>query len=66
MQSYKPATTDAITDPSKQATKRDFYGDLSPWAEPAWYKTLASPYYNDSHKRLRKAVRDYLEENVLP
>lgn len=42
------------------------FGDPAPWAEPAWYNYLESPYYNDSHRRLRKYVRDYIETNVAP
>ncbi|KAF4449073.1 acyl- dehydrogenase domain-containing [Fusarium albosuccineum] len=41
-------------------------GNLAPFAEPAWLSTLASPYYNESHRRLQRAVRQYLEENVFP
>ncbi|KAF7562878.1 hypothetical protein G7046_g1226 [Stylonectria norvegica] len=41
-------------------------GSIAPFAEPAWFGALASPYYNDSHKRLQRAVREYLEENVIP
>lgn len=46
--------------------KVEIFGDLAPWAEPAWYTTLASPYYNDSHRSLRKAIRSYVDEHVLP
>ncbi|PGH10483.1 hypothetical protein AJ80_07526 [Polytolypa hystricis UAMH7299] len=42
------------------------FGNGAPWSEPAWYNALESPYYNDSHRRLRKFVRDYVEENILP
>ncbi|KAL3439262.1 acyl-CoA dehydrogenase/oxidase [Aspergillus tetrazonus] len=42
------------------------YGNLAPFAEPAWYNSLRSPYYNESHRKLRKYVRDYLEEYVIP
>ncbi|KIW78140.1 hypothetical protein Z517_07973 [Fonsecaea pedrosoi CBS 271.37] len=42
------------------------FGSLDPFAEPAWYNALDSPYYNDSHRTFRKFVRDYLETNVLP
>lgn len=48
------------------ASKIELFGDLNPWSEPAWYNTLSSPYYNDSHRRLRKAVREYLDEHVIP
>lgn len=37
-----------------------------PWSEPSWYTTLRSPYYNDSHRRLRDNVRKYIDENILP
>jgi hypothetical protein len=42
------------------------FGELSPWAEPAWYNAIESPYYNDSHRRLRAYVREYVDEHVLP
>ncbi|OCK80966.1 acyl-CoA dehydrogenase NM domain-like protein [Lepidopterella palustris CBS 459.81] len=47
-------------------TKQQAFGDLNPWAEPAWYNVLSSPYYNDSHRKLRQFVRTYMDENVLP
>ncbi|CAK7243873.1 MAG: hypothetical protein STHCBS139747_005403 [Sporothrix thermara] len=40
--------------------------NLAPFAEPAWLTTLASPYYNESHRRLQRAVRAYLDEHVFP
>jgi hypothetical protein len=30
------------------------------------YNVLSSLYYNDSHRRLREFVRNYIDENVLP
>ena len=42
------------------------FGSNTPFAEPAWYNSLNSPYYNESHKRLRKFLREYMEENVNP
>ncbi|OAA60270.1 acyl-CoA dehydrogenase domain-containing protein [Niveomyces insectorum RCEF 264] len=41
-------------------------GNPAPFAEPAWLNALASPYYQDSHRRLQRAVRGYLEDNVFP
>ncbi|KAM0719675.1 hypothetical protein Q7P37_003806 [Cladosporium fusiforme] len=44
-------------------------GDLSevPYAEPLWLKPeSASPYFNDSHKRLQKAMRKFVDEHVTP
>ncbi|KAK2735667.1 hypothetical protein FQN55_002029 [Onygenales sp. PD_40] len=41
------------------------FGSALPWAEPAWYSGRPSPYYNESHFRLRDAVRKWTEENVV-
>ncbi|RDA93502.1 hypothetical protein CP533_3969 [Ophiocordyceps camponoti-saundersi (nom. inval.)] len=37
-----------------------------PWSEPAWHHTLSSPYYNESHRRLRDFIRRYSDTHVLP
>ena len=37
-----------------------------PWVEPPWYSTNISPYYNESHRRLRDTVRRYVDTEVLP
>jgi alkylation response protein AidB-like acyl-CoA dehydrogenase len=37
--------------------------ELAPWSEPA-YNYIHSPYYNDSHRRLRDAIRSYIDEHV--
>ncbi|KAI6905764.1 acyl-CoA dehydrogenase, partial [Hortaea werneckii] len=42
------------------------FGNLSPWSEPAWCHGIPSPYYNDSHRRLRDAIRAYVDERILP
>ncbi|KAF1935851.1 acyl-CoA dehydrogenase NM domain-like protein [Clathrospora elynae] len=49
-----------------ELTNKETFGNLGPWAEPSWYSSLASPYYNDSHKRLRNAIRTYIDDNVKP
>ncbi|QDS68567.1 hypothetical protein FKW77_000403 [Venturia effusa] len=38
---------------------------LAPWSEPAWHH-IQSPYYNESHRRLRDALRAYLDERIIP
>ena len=36
-----------------------------PYAEPTWLQDkYHSPYYKDHHRRLQKAVRKYVDENV--
>ncbi|OHE97097.1 acyl-CoA dehydrogenase domain-containing protein [Colletotrichum orchidophilum] len=42
------------------------YGNPAPFAEPPWYNTLASPYYDESHRRVRDFVRKYIEEHIAP
>ncbi|KAF4121491.1 Acyl-CoA dehydrogenase related to the alkylation response protein AidB [Geosmithia morbida] len=37
-----------------------------PWSEPAWVRTLSSPYYNDTHRQLRENVRAYVDKEILP
>jgi cytochrome b involved in lipid metabolism len=44
-------------------------GDLSlvPYAEPAWLvPQFKTPYYNESHRRLQKAMRIFTETHILP
>jgi len=44
-------------------------GDLSqvPYAEPLWLTpAYSSPYYNDSHRRLQKALREFVDRDVYP
>lgn len=44
-------------------------GDLSqvPYAEPLWLTPqFKSPYYKDSHRRLRKAMREFTETHIVP
>ncbi|KAK7546621.1 acyl-CoA dehydrogenase [Phyllosticta citricarpa] len=44
-------------------------GDVSPvpYAEPMWLRpTFYSPYYGESHRRLRRAAREFIERWVKP
>ena len=61
-----PPTKAALAPSVKQVQKKETFGNLGPWAEPSWYSSLASPYYNESHIRLRNALRLYIDENVKP
>ncbi|KAJ5365519.1 acyl-CoA dehydrogenase [Penicillium concentricum] len=42
------------------------FGSTVPFAEPAWARGCPSPYYNDSHRRLRAAMRTWVDENLMP
>lgn len=41
----------------------ELFGSAAPFAEPSWYGMLGhtSPYYNDSHRRLRAFTREYVD-----
>ncbi|EMC93022.1 hypothetical protein BAUCODRAFT_270716 [Baudoinia panamericana UAMH 10762] len=44
-------------------------GDLSkvPYAEPLWLAPqFKSPYYSESHRKLQKAIRVFVEEHITP
>ncbi|GBC22996.1 uncharacterized protein OCT59_014066 [Rhizophagus irregularis] len=42
------------------------FGDLVPFGDPYWYQDFYSPYYNDSHRRVRAAVRKFVETEIMP
>ena len=38
----------------------------APYAEPLWSSRGYSAYYNDSHYRLRRELRNYVEQEISP
>jgi alkylation response protein AidB-like acyl-CoA dehydrogenase len=44
----------------------DPYGDLVPYADPNWYQSYHSPYFNKTHADLRDEVRQWVEEDIMP
>lgn len=36
------------------------------FGDPFWYQDWASPYYNDSHRKVRSAIRKYTDEHLTP
>ncbi|GBB97549.1 hypothetical protein RclHR1_00300028 [Rhizophagus clarus] len=42
------------------------FGDLVPFGDPYWYQDYHSPYYNDSHRRVRAATRKFVETEIMP
>ena len=44
----------------------DAFGDLVPYADPAWYQRFNSPFYSDSHRQWRQYVRGFLEAEIFP
>ena len=44
----------------------DKYGEMIPFGDPVWYQDWYSPYYNESHRRYRAAVREFVEREITP
>src|SRR5690242_18608432 len=71
-QTPRPAHAPTTAMPSKpnqeqqQEPPRDAsFGDLIPFGDPAWYHDWHSPYYKDSHRRLRAAMREFVDREVM-
>lgn len=42
------------------------YGDDTPYAEPAWYRGVPTPFYSADHVSFRAQCRQYVEAHLLP
>ncbi len=62
----KKAPVDRSKIVPKKANPMWYFGDQIPYGDPAWYQGWASPYYNDSHVRLRAYMRAFVEKEVSP
>lgn len=51
---------------AEEAEALDPYGDLIPYADPSWYQSYHSPYFNETHAALRDEVRQWIDEEIQP
>ncbi|KAL5333086.1 acyl-CoA dehydrogenase/oxidase [Aspergillus crustosus] len=51
---------------SRAVSGIETYGSTIPYAEPPWARGLPSPYIRASHRQLQKAMRDWVETNIIP
>jgi len=42
------------------------FGEQIPFGDPCWYQDWNSPYYKDSHKKFRAAMREFVEREIMP
>ncbi|CEP15271.1 hypothetical protein [Parasitella parasitica] len=42
------------------------FGDGIPYGDPSWYQEWNSPYYNESHIKVRNTVRAWVEKEITP
>lgn len=59
-------STNAKNSVSALSSDYEQFGSTAPYAEPLWYSRNVSPHYTDSHRKLRAAVRKYVDEEILP
>ncbi|CAO3588444.1 unnamed protein product [Absidia cylindrospora] len=59
------ADTDEVEDSNPLVVGQPF-GDMVPYSDPMWYQDWYSPYYNDSHRAVRNAVRAFVDKEVTP
>jgi hypothetical protein len=60
------ATTPKDNPATPSSTSYKAFGSPTPYAEPLWYSRNVTPHYTDSHRKLRAAVRKYVDEEILP
>jgi len=51
---------------SRVVDVRGAYGELVPYGDPNWYQGWSSQYYNESHHRVRVAMRAFVEKEIAP
>lgn len=40
--------------------------DFGRYCDPSWYQDWHTPYYNDSHRKFRDAVREFVDKEIMP
>ncbi|KAM4064557.1 cytochrome b5-like heme/steroid binding domain-containing protein [Hirsutella rhossiliensis] len=71
---HSPAPAKAPAAPKKQATSShdddseplEPFGHQIPFADPAWYQSYHSPYFDETHAALRAEVREWVETEIEP
>ncbi|KAK4545550.1 hypothetical protein LTR36_002900 [Oleoguttula mirabilis] len=53
-------------DAEEEAEAMDPFGDLVPYADPSWYQSYHTPYFNDTHAALRAEIREWVEAEIMP
>ncbi|KAJ3130039.1 hypothetical protein HK098_006751 [Nowakowskiella sp. JEL0407] len=55
-----------VKQPSKDANDESLFGELVPFGDADWYQGLKSPYYNETHFRLRDFIRKFVDTEIMP
>eukprot|EP01112_Ceratiomyxa_fruticulosa_P023165 TRINITY_DN874_c0_g2_i2.p1 TRINITY_DN874_c0_g2~~TRINITY_DN874_c0_g2_i2.p1 ORF type:complete len:320 (-),score=80.20 TRINITY_DN874_c0_g2_i2:781-1740(-) len=46
--------------------ERSEFGQQVPYGDPTWYQSWSTLYYNDTHQRVRSAMREFVEREIIP
>lgn len=57
---------EAVEEQEDEDQDDTYFGDLVPFGDPAWYQDWSSPYYNQSHHKVRRAVRQFTDTYLTP
>lgn len=61
-----PAPTPSPSSPSPSKPAKKSQEPVVPFAQPVWTQGWHSPYYNESHRVFRLAVRKFVDEELIP
>jgi len=62
----KPSAAAAETKKAAKAPHPNRFGELVPYGDPNWYQEWNSPYYNESHRKFRAAMRAFVDKEIMP
>ena len=42
------------------------FGEGIPFGDPSWYQAFNSPFYGESHRKLRSFMRSFVDKELMP
>jgi len=61
-----PTVAKSAPSPKQKMVGPEAFGELVPFGDPTWYQEWKSPYYSESHKKWRAALRQFVDKEVTP
>ncbi|KAI8812808.1 putative acyl-CoA dehydrogenase [Cladochytrium replicatum] len=55
-----------VTPASQEDPESATFGNMIAFADPVWYQGWSTPFYKDSHRRLRAWARNLVETELMP
>ncbi|KAH8816647.1 acyl-CoA dehydrogenase [Xylogone sp. PMI_703] len=62
----QPQQTAVAKKEEEPAEALEPFGDMIPFADPSWYQSYHSPYFNESHAALRAEIREWVTNDIEP